>query len=200
MDRIGRIYLSLHEKWRFNGETLTSPCITAITQQEAILTVAGPTHLTVCLLQVRIYRFLLTFLHRLLHSDLNKAMRKREETTNKLVWTAQRFSDRVHKGDLKKNKWNLGLPMKERCKYLHSWMNFKIILLACKHNCRFSGHFGCVRQLRMTDACEQCLRLLERRHTHHLFHFPTKTHPQVNVIEGESIYRTRVCILEKDKG
>lgn len=50
-----------------------------------------------------------------------------------------------------------------------------------------------------TEACEQFLRLLERGHTHHLFHFPTITHPQVNVIKGESIDRTGVCILEKDE-
>lgn len=66
---------------------MTLPSITAIAQQEAILTVAGPTHLTVGLLQVQIYCFLLPFLHRLLYCDLNEAVRERH--TNKSVCTAQ---------------------------------------------------------------------------------------------------------------
>lgn len=51
-----------------------SPSITAITEQEPVLTVTAPTHLTAGLLQVQIYSFLLTFLHRLLYCDLNEAV------------------------------------------------------------------------------------------------------------------------------
>lgn len=75
----------------------------------------------------------------------------------------------------------------------------KNILFTCKHNCGFSGQVKCVFKLRTTEAWEKCLRQLEKGPTHHLFHFPTITHPQVNVIEGESIYRTGVCILEIDE-
>lgn len=106
---------------RLNSETLTLPGVTAITQQEAILTVAGPTHFTVCLLQVRIYCFLLPFLHRLLHSDLSEATRERN--TNKSVWTAQRNLDLVHqyKGDLNKDRilGGMGAPRKEQCTNTH---------------------------------------------------------------------------------
>lgn len=52
----------------------TSPCITAIAEQQAVLSVTAPTNLTVGLLQVQINRFLLTFLQRLLHRYLKDAI------------------------------------------------------------------------------------------------------------------------------
>ena len=40
---------------------------------------------------------------------------------------------------------------------------------------------------------------LKTEHTHHFLHFASITFPQVYAVEGNTVYRTRVCILKSKK-
>lgn len=52
------------------------PCVTAVAQQETVLSVTAATHLTVGLLQVQIHSVFLVLLSRLLHRYLDEAPEK----------------------------------------------------------------------------------------------------------------------------